>query len=171
MEMDDIVRAEIEQENVDGVDHGMAVWRYLNNFPMRIPGTQGFSLYDSMGARPAMESEGIRMQEAVKLLIDLKYVSRAGHSGKDEQEKRTRLLAKGHSEMRIMGTERQFGTDIAAAIDAADVDKGKILAFIDGLMPGGSMSDENIEVLFTEQFLPLYIQLRDQGYTSIDLRF
>ena len=87
-----------------------------------------------------------------------------GEFSEDEEKRRTE---EGYSERKWEETGEEFLASIDIAISESGVDRQKLLEYNTALFDSGHHScDPKIEKIL---FLPIYIKLREMGYTHADL--
>jgi hypothetical protein len=80
------------------------------------------------------------------------------------QDPKTTLLSWGHSEKYIEKTGAEHSADVVAAIKAAGVDEDELRAYVENYQRHSS-EEQTVRLL-----LPVYVKLREMGYTHEDLR-
>lgn len=140
---------------------GMEVIYYFNNFIMKLPSNAGL---DHVG-RGVTDQSKINKQNSQRFLESYMY------NGRTEDEAIADLRERGISERYIHSTRGSFRADVEEAIRSSNVDRARLLAHIDKQYDRTAPQDEEEKVSeMMELLLPVWIALREKGYSDVDLR-
>jgi len=161
--MNEVVESEIQK--IDRQDRAGKLVDYLNNFYLKIPGSSGDNLHE-------VSSEFFGQR--TKMLLDMQRRRIDLYRGKDETEEHFAQEGRetGYSDKYIFGTEQQFKEDIKTAIEQSDIDKNALAQYIDGYIQesrGAPKHSKYDPELYERLILPVYIKLREMGYSRQDL--
>jgi len=137
---------------------------YCNNFPSKIPGRDGLSRNDMLLTPQQLQEKSKKRH----------FRFDEGNAGELAE-----IRSEGYSDKLIFQTYQQFLDDIEQAIVASGVDREKLYQHINKTRAdvksgkGPQASDEEIVAIgrtVREHFLPVFIKLREMGYSLKDLR-
>lgn len=156
--MADIVESEIRRQ--PGQNEFARIKRVTNNFVYRLPRSDGKSI-DAVNA----EINGRPMDPSKR------YLDECVMRDETEEAVIAELRKDGYSDKRIFGTHKQFDEDVKTAIRESGIDEAAFTRLMDQFDPQKMRLIHifNTAEIFREFILPIYIKLREMGYTERDL--
>ena len=134
---------------------------YFNNFMMRLPSSTGI---DHVG-------RGVTDQAKIDKQNSQRFVESYMYNGRTEEEAIADLRERGTSERYIQSTRGSFRADVEEAITNSNVDRARLLAHVDRYYDlAASWDEEEKRDEMMELLLPVWIALREKGYSDDDLR-
>ena len=156
--MADIVESEIQSQ--PGQNEFARIKRVTNNFVHRLPRSDGKSV-DALTA----EAFGKPLDPSKR------YLDECVMRDETEETVIAELRKDGYSDKRIFGTHSQFDEDVRTAIRESGIDAVAFARLMDQYDPQKMRLIQifNNAEIFREFILPIYIKLREMGYTLRDL--
>jgi hypothetical protein len=163
-----IVRGEIMNEGKDKYPDASFEERalaYMNNFYCKLPSKSGMDYEEAYAKRHHPEDmpeilERRKVSEIDKSFLSLNPVY---DKGKTKEQLFDELKGHGFSERYLLGTRESLLSDVHTAIEQSGVDESALKECIENIRK----SDTGTIVQF---LLPVYIKLREMGYSHEDLR-
>ncbi len=155
-----LVLSEVEQRTTD-----REILGYFNNFYLSLPSLNGRDFFERTAS--ARGGEEIGWKERV--YSTPYFVLGASINNTPLEEKRQKLLKRGYTEKFISQTRAEFLNDVEVALKNAGIDKALLQIQVEQMYGGGTVPLDALAAGSRKLFLPIWIELRKMGYSSIDL--
>jgi len=152
------------KQNNSEWDEAERLLNYLNNFASKIPDRNGITKLDRQASPFVREDQALKESEFRRT----PYF----HYGEGEidDEKVLFLRKLGHSDRFILKTGEEFFDDVGKAIVAAGIDREALYAYLESLDQVGSGNGQKKDLpLIKTLLLPVFVKLREMGYSYTDL--